>query len=375
MEPDGVGKERATEYQIFIIELFLLAGALGHLIGDPFPPDYWDRLTRMVRYLSALSNRAGRLPMLGDGDSGQAVWLPGATPDRARDIIGISQLHEGNTSGSDLRSTLLLWGQTPQEIPIGRVAQSPQNLEIFPDGGYYVLAADRGNENEIVVVFDAGPLGLAPLNAHGHADALSFWLSYGGQEFLIDPGTYCYHSSAVWRSYFRGTAAHNTIRLDRADQSVPCGTFLWRDAAHCGIEHVNDSDEFVEVSGSHDGYCRLRDPVVHSRSLRLFKKSRAVAITDRVECQGYHDVELFLHFSEKCQLRQTGPVSFEASLGKRRLGVRLDSRFVPQLYHGSEDPIFGWVSPAFGVKKPAFTLVARAGLASSTQFLTEISPM
>ena len=29
VEADGVGKERATEYQLFILEFFLLAGALG----------------------------------------------------------------------------------------------------------------------------------------------------------------------------------------------------------------------------------------------------------------------------------------------------------------------------------------------------------
>jgi Heparinase II/III-like protein/Heparinase II/III N-terminus len=375
VESDGVGKERATEYQVFIIELFLMVGALAQLIGDPFPRDYWDRLTSMVRYLSTVSNRAGCLPMFGDGDSGQAVWLPETTADRAHDIIGICRFYKGQTSGLDVRSTLLLWGQAPQEIPVARVSQSCKNLEVFPDGGYYVLANDRGNENELVVVFDAGPLGLAPLNAHGHADALSFWLSYGGLEFLIDPGTYCYHSSALWRAYFRGTAAHNTIRVDQTDQSVPGGTFLWREAAHCRVEQTNDSGAFAEVAGSHDGYCRLKDPVVHKRNLRLFKKFRSLAITDFVECQGPHEVELFLHFSEKCQLWRTGPVSFEASNGNRRIVIHLDSRFVPQLYHGSIDPIFGWVSPVFGVKKPAFTLVARASVASSTQFLTDISPI
>jgi len=80
-------------------------------------------------------------------------------------------------------------------------------------GGYYVLATDRGAENEMLVVLDAEPLGLPPLYAHGHADALSFRLSYGGHEFLIDPGTFCYYTPTLWRWYFRGTAAHNTVRL------------------------------------------------------------------------------------------------------------------------------------------------------------------
>jgi Heparinase II/III-like protein/Heparinase II/III N-terminus len=373
VEDDGVGKERATEYQAFIIEFFLLTGALGHLIGDPFPQEYWTRLARMIRFLSVIRNRAGHLPMFGDGDSAQAVWLPESIVERVGSLVKIGGCHEASRLSSDLRANLLLWGQAPQEISIGEVTRSIKDLETFSDGGYYVLASDRGGENEIVAVFDAGPLGFAPLSAHGHADALSFWFSYGGQEFLIDPGTYCYHRSALWRAYFRGTAAHNTIRVDGEDQSVPGGTFLWREAARARIEHLEHTGDVVEVKGSHDGYRRLTDPVIHARSLRLFKQSRSLLITDRLECRKVHQIEMFFHFSEECQIRQVGPDSFEAAKLDKRVVIRFDSRLKPKLYRGSEQPILGWVSRTFGVKEPSFTLVARAGITGPTQFITGIS--
>jgi Heparinase II/III-like protein len=328
----------------------------------------------MAAFLLAISNRAGDFPMFGDGDSGQAVSLPETTAERFRALVGIGRLREG-TASPDLRSVLLLWGQTPKQIPLSPVQSPKRNLQVFPDGGYYVLAADHDGENEIVIVFDMGPLGFPPLNAHGHADALSFWLSYGGREFLIDPGTYCYQSSPLWRSYFRGTAAHNTIRIDGKDQSVPAGTFLWREAADCRIENLEDTDEFVDARGSHDGYRRLTDPVIHTRGLRLFKKSRTLIITDRLHCQGTHDVELFFHFSEACGVQQVGPSVLAATNGNKRIGVRLDARLNPELYHGCEKPIFGWVSRTFGVKEPSFTLVARTRISGSTEFLTEIAGM
>jgi Heparinase II/III-like protein/Heparinase II/III N-terminus len=372
VEADGVGKERATEYQVFIIEFFLLAGALGHLIGDPFPQEYWVRLERMVGFLTAISNRSGDLPMFGDGDSGQAVWLPEKTQERVRHLIRLSPVQQVSAV-SGLKPVLLLWGQSLQEIPICPVPLPRQNLEAFRDAGYYVLAVNRGGENEMMVVFDAGPLGLPPLNAHGHADALSFWFSYGGEEFLIDPGTFTYYSSPQWRAYFRGTAAHNTIRIDRLDQSVPGGNFLWRKIADCRVQHIESTDEFVEAVGSHDGYRRLADPAIHTRSLRLFKKSRTLAITDRLECQASHDVELFFHFSEKCQVRQIGSGCFEALNRNKRVSIRIDSRLKPELYRGCEKPILGWVSRTFGVKEASFTLVARAGISGSAEFLTEIA--
>jgi Heparinase II/III-like protein/Heparinase II/III N-terminus len=373
VEADGVGKERATEYQVFILEFFLLAGALGNLIGDPFPQEYWTRVKRMLGFLAAISNRAGNLPMFGDGDNGQAVWLPETTPERVRHLVGLSPFHETSAINSDLRPMLLLWGQSPQEIPLCPLPLPRQNLEAFPDGGYYVLAANRGGENEMMVVFDTGPLGLPPLNAHGHADALSFWFSYGGEEFLIDPGTFTYYSSAQWRSYFRGTAAHNTIRIDGQDQSVSGGNFLWRETADCRVQHVEGMDGFVEAVGSHDGYWRLPDPVIHTRKLQLVEKSRTLVITDRLGCERAHDIELFFHFSEKCQVRQVGPGSFESLNRSKRISIRVDSRFKPQLYRGCEEPILGWVSRTFGVKEASFTLVARAPIMGSSQFLTEIS--
>lgn len=375
VEADGVGKERATDYQLFILEFFLLAGALGHIIGDPFPPEYWERLQRMVIFLTVVSDRSGNVPMLGDGDSGQVVWLPESLQERGHGIRQIGNRHDGATPERNLRSLLLLWGQNAVETPLAPVPIPEQSLHAFPDGGYYVLAANRGSENEIVVVFDAGVLGLPPLYAHGHADALSFWLSYGGREFFIDPGTFCYYTEPAWRAYFRGTGAHNTVRMDGEDQSIAAGPFLWRHVANCRVERIEETAEFVEVTAVHDGYRRLQDPVLHRRRLRLFKEARNLLITDHLECCRPHTAEVFFHFSEKCQVRQMGPRSFEASTFDKRLAIQIDSSLKPILYRASEHPISGWVSPGFDVKKPSFTLVARGSVVGTTQFLSRISGM
>jgi hypothetical protein len=375
VEPDGVGQERATEYQLFILEFFLLAGALGQAIGDPFPQGYWERLARMLTFLTAITDRQGNLPLFGDGDSGQVVWLPETTPERARALSRLGQLRAGSAADRDLRTALLLWGQPSETIPLQPVPTPPKSLQAFAQGGYYVLATDRGGDDEMMVVFDTGPLGLGPLYAHGHADALSFWLSYGGHEFLIDPGTFCYHAKAQWRAYFRGTAAHNTVCVDGEDQSVAGGPFLWRHVAHSRVEHFEDDEAFVAVEGVHDGYRRLADPVVHRRGMRLHKRSRTLVISDRLECHGRHDVEVLFHFSEKSHVRSTGPNSFQISNGIKRLNLRLDSRLRSTLYRGSENPPYGWVSRTFDVKEPTFTLVARAHVTGSTQFLTEIAAL
>ena len=375
VEDDGVGKERTTEYQLFIFELFLLAGALGHAVGDPFPQNYWERLKSMMTFLTAISDRATNLPMFGDGDSGKVICLPETTEDRVRTLLQLEQPLENHKEEAELRNYLLLWGHTNDKTPLSPANRPKHNLQTFPKGGYYVLASNRSGQDEMLVVFDAGPIGFAPLYAHGHADALSFWLSYGGCEFFIDPGTFCYVKPSAWRSYFRGTAAHNTLRIDREDQSLTSGPFLWRHVAHCQAEYFKEQEEFIEVTGFHDGYSRLVDPVIHRRRMRLHKKSRRLLITDYLDCCGDHEVELFFHFNEKCEVKQIGPASFHILNGQRHLILRfLDSQLRPEIYHGSKNPIFGWASRTFDVKIPVFTIAAREKFTGSTQYVTEIEP-
>jgi hypothetical protein len=331
----------------------------------------------MVAFLFVISDRNGNLPLFGDGDSGQVIAVAETTQQRVGSLLRICRLNKQNDTQdeADLRSRLLLWGQKSDEMPLPAAREPVRKLEKFPQGGYYVLANNLGTDDEVIVVFDAGSLGFAPLYAHGHADALSFWLSYGGQEFLIDPGTFAYYTHQEWREYFRSTAAHNTIRIDGLDQSVPGGRFLWRRVAASRAEHAENNQEFVNVMGSHDGYQRLSDPVIHRRELRLDKRTRSVLVTDLLECKGNHDVEIFFHFSEPCEVRQVAPDSFLAMNGDRRIGVRLDAGLKHQLWRGSEAPISGWVSRKFGVKEPSFTLVGQTRIMGSTQFVSEIIPL
>ena len=372
VETDGVGKEQSTEYLLYILEFFLLAGALGQTVGDAFPQSYWDRLSNIISFLSATSDRSGNLPMFGDGDSGQSVWLPEAMPERVRSLVRLGSPNERSAPDKDLRSILLLWGQESRKLAITPAGQPNRGIQSFSKGGYYVLTAGRGSEDELMVILDSGPLGLPPLYAHGHADALSFWLSYGGEEFLVDPGTYCYTRSSIWRSYFRGTAAHNTVRVDREDQSVTAGPFLWRHPAHSCAELSEVSGECLRVEGFHDGYRRLGDPVMHRRILTLYPQSRRLVVVDSLECHSSHDIEIFFHFSERCQIQNVGTNQFTVLQGKRQLGFQLDARLEPTLYRGSDDPISGWVSRTFDTKEPAFTLAARAKIKKTAQFAIEI---
>ncbi len=376
---DGVGKELATEYQLFILEFFLLSGALGHVVGDTFPASYWQRMQDMAGFLEAVSDREGNLPLFSDGDSGQVISEYVPVQQRTQSLVTLLRPtakrpphaeHRPEPTVSDLRSRLLLWGKAPQAFPIQPALEPP--VWVYPQGGYYALGADRDSDHEMVVVLDAGAFGLPPLYAHGHADALSFWLSYRGQVFLVDPGTYSYYADEAWRSYFRSTAAHNTIRVDGEEQSVAGGRFLWRQVANCHVQHHESQVTYVEVEGIHEGYRRLADPVVHRRAVRVSRPTSHVRIIDGLECRGAHEADLFFHFHDQCDVRQIDATHFEAIRGATRIAIHLASSLECQLYRGSKTPIAGWTSDRFGMKTPAFTLRAHVQITGTTELTTTI---
>jgi len=373
-ESDGVHRERAIEYQLFVCEFFLLAGALGHATGDPYPEEFWERLSRMIEFIDTVRDRSGNFPIVGDNENGHVMNLGERAQKRAASLASLLHAGQEHRESSDLRQTLLLWGQDPKDLPL-RPSQVDclTTLRSFPEGGYYVLASDRGTEDEMLVLFDAGTFGLDPLYAHAHADALSFTLSYGGRQFLIDPGTYCYDWSD-WRQYFRSTAAHNTVRVDGLDQAEQAATFMWRRPAHAYLTALEDVEGCAEIEGWHDGYRRLSDPVTHHRRLRLFKKSRTLAIVDRLECHARHDVEILYHFSPNCRVAQVKSHCFLVTNGDKALLVQLDSRLQVRLEQGATSPISGWYSPSFGFKQPTVTLVAKTSISGSVPFFSEISP-
>ncbi len=249
----------------------------------------------------------------------------------------------------------------PQEMP----------RRDFPHGGYAILGDHFGTPEEIRIVADAGPLGYLSIAAHGHADALAFTLSVAGQEMLIDPGTYAYHTQRQWRDYFKGTSAHNTVRVDGIDQSVSGGNFLWTRHAQARCERFESTGARDVWAGSHDGYLRLRDPVLHRRTLELDKTARMLRVTDRLECQGRHEVEMIFHVAEKCHVTNQG-VEVRIENGPVKVSLRNTApNWHITIARAQVSPPMGWVSRRYDEKQPTHTIVLRREIFGVTEWMTD----
>lgn len=353
---DGVNCEQAVSYQQFVLDFFILSGLAGRARDLEFPEQYWNSIEQMIEYIFGIMDAGGNVPTIGDADDGFVTRLsqePDFCPFRSLLASGAILFDRpdfiAKSGGLDDKTRFLLGSDGWNELSSKADDVSADVRRQFPQGGYFILGQDFDTEREIRLLADAGPLGYLSIAAHGHADALAVCLSVGGQEFLVDPGTYTYHGKPEWRAYFRGTRAHNTVTVDGQDQSVQGGNFMWTQHANAKCTEIAigaDHDTFV---GEHDGYARLSDPVIHERS--ILRAGDFIEITDTLKCQGAHSVERCWHFSEQCNINVSGNrVYAEVDGVKICLSANNPMTKIVCL-RGSDSPIGGWVSRRFDEKR------------------------
>lgn len=364
---DGGSREQAVGYHLFAFQLFLLAARAGAACGEPFSEAFLERLGRMAEFLAVLQ-AGGPLPMFGDCDDGYVLDL-GGEPRDARQWLAVAALlwQREEFAPSPARGETAWWMLGPKApaylaslAGTGQPAQ-PLASRALTSSGYYLLQCGTG-ERRISATFDAGPLGMAPLSAHGHADALSVTLRVGGRAVLVDPGTYDYFSYPAWRRYFRSTRAHNTVTVAGQDQACQRGPFLWGPGpAVCVHRWEPAAGGGGRVAAEHDGYMRLADPVVHARTLQLDGARSRLSIRDDLRGRGTHEVEVNFHFAPECRLRSLGENSFGVAVsGGPHIRVELDPQFVCEVAVGrdGERPA-GWFSSGYHCKQPTNTLTGR----------------
>jgi hypothetical protein len=382
---DGVNKEQAVWYHHAVADMLILAGLFACANGCDFDASYWRAIESMLDFLASIMDVSGGVPAIGDADQG--VWVRLAPPDTSgtRPWPGVyrSLLATGavlfarpefrlKAGALDEKTRWLLGDAAAGRFEV--IDTSSARLPVrrsFPRGGYYILGDSFETAEEVRIVADAGPLGYLSIAAHGHADALAFTLTVGGKPFLIDPGTYAYHTEREWRHYFRGTSAHNTVVIDGEDQSVFAGSFLWLHHADATVEEFVCSPGRQVLVAHHDGYRRLPDPVLHRRTWHYDTSAATLAVADLLHCSGTHRVEIFWHFAPECQVVSEGrritaerdgvSVTLEAPAS---LKVTLVSGRHPGP-HG-ERPL-GWCSSGFDVKAPATTAVFSGRIRADTR--------
>lgn len=352
--PDGVHCELSTDYHHLVLKNFLWVRRLAALNGIYLPDVIDERIPLALQFSLYIHRPDGTIPSLSDGDSRSFLDL----------------LQQGYELYGD--ETMLYAASR------GARGKAPENRSKgFSDAGYYVLRSGWGDKNELYqderfLVFDCGPLGRGN---HGHFDLLNIEMAAFGQSLIVDPGRYTYDESGEtnWRVRFRGTAYHNTVTVDRKNQTRY--EFHKNKFKIKGPEPEFELREWQSGAG-YDYLCGVARSheydAVHERRI-FFSAPEYWIVSDLLSAAEEHDYDLRFHLSDQAQgkidlaraanaiqaphLVLAQPVDSEVTLAledgfvSRSYGVKHAAPIVKYSHHGA-DAVFHTVLYPFKAEPP-----------------------
>jgi hypothetical protein len=364
---DGVYREASLYYHAYTVEFYLLATVLAARNGVALAPAVREGLERMLEALAWLVRPDGTLPSVGDADGGRTLRLGAPHLGRVDELLASGAVLFGR---ADLRAGLpsrgaeaaWLWPDGVARLARLGWAAPARGWRRFADARLAVERRRAGGD-ERWLLFDAGDLGMLS-GGHGHAGCLGLELYAHGRPLIVDRGTYVYNAARAWRRHFRSTRAHSTVVVDGIDQADDAGEFRWATRYRSRIVREVSTPDYVVVTGEHDGYRRLPDPVVHRRTVLSVAGEYWVCV-DVLDGRGTHDAEFLFHLAPDLDAETDADGVFAAPPGVPEgllvVAAGFDTDHA-RIVSGEIEPIQGWHSDNYGDKRPAPVVVRREHL-------------
>lgn len=276
MLADGGHYERSAMYHAIACQDVLDALNLFRADTVMVPDDVIRRLEAKaeagIRYLFDILHPDGEIPLFNDAAMGIA---PSA-------------------------AALAAYAATILGRPVRLAGDSPAVIN-KPDTGYFGVRA-----GEDILLVDCGALGPDYQPGHGHCDTLSFELSLDGRRVVVDSGTHGYENDEL-RAILRGTAAHNTVKVEASEQSEIWAAFrVGRRAKPITARIDGEPSGEIVFTGAHDGYHHLRQRVTHERTIHYRAPDQVLCVTDTLSGTGAVSAESFLHLAPGLEPRDGG---------------------------------------------------------------------
>lgn len=363
--PDGVDYEASTCYHRLVSELFLYTALLAARNQRPFPAPFLSRLEKMLEYIQKITKPNGRVPQIGDNDSGRLLRLKtweGAdsewTDHRGLLALG-SMLFEREdfaaSAGGEWEEAAWFFGAAALNFPLAEPGNAPQGSlpgsAAFPAGGVYIM-----RDQELYLCVDAGMNGQNGNGGHAHNDLLSFELHARGTDWIVDPGSFVYTLDYDARNQFRSTAFHNTIQIDgqEINRFDPADLFRVLDDARIKIRRWQTCEQYDFLDAEHAGYTRLPYPAVHRRQIFFDRRAKTIVLRDLIIGKGRHDIKAFFQVGTAAVDRLPG-CSHCIQLSD---GSGTNLFLIPLLSEGLEVKVVqGRVSPGYGQAVEGKTIV------------------
>ncbi len=345
VQADGFHFEQSTYYHVYALDFFLHSAILASVNNIPLPKAFEESLEKMLTALCLLG-RAGAPPRFGDDDGGRLFDPRRNGGEHLLDPLATGAILFNRGDYKALAGQLreeTIWLVGPEGVRVwDELEAGPRTLgsAALEASGLYLLTSEKPATQLVV---DCGPMGTQS-GGHGHADALSLTLTSQGHDLLLDPGTCSYAAEGGERNLFRGTAMHNTLRVDGLDQAEPGTAFSWRGRTQSTVARWIQGKHFDLLEATHDGYLRLPQPVTHRRWV-LSLRNGMYLVRDRAEGPGEHKLEVSWHLGHEMQLVEEGVFRVRGASHGLALILPVGHGWAQEVSKQSWSPVYGQKAP------------------------------
>jgi len=346
---DGVHAELCPMYHEIVAGELRAFAHLCTQLHYELPAAMKERIQATRGFSSTLRRRDGSFPLLGDSSSPDTCLRFDPTSAASGDLAYWIKTDERLDEPS-----------TPSELA----------LHLFDEAGYAIL---RGGAHQSHLIFDFGPWSRCATTNHGHSDALSFELHASERPWIVDSGFFYPWGTNLaeipetddqtWTSYFRGTSAHNTVRLNDKEQSEIGEHGDLKRSAKTTLVGYRSSPEEIAACGEVRPYWSDGE-IVHRREISL-NQNGEVTVKDLFPRSPHakplsRNIQSFLHFAPDLSVELSSHNAIVAHDSNQMLTCQVHSLGIEprlRLLRGQESPRQGWVALSSSTVAPAWVLL------------------
>ena len=363
---DGFFFESSTSYHRLALELLFFTELLTRDKDNLPSARYRQGMNRMASLIRGILCPDGTVPQIGDNDDGRLLILssffcwkrhdhrylldllavsengPEMLPPQGEKVVALDRIeHVFWCFG---KAGIQRWNKINQSVPAILSQDFPDaGIHVIREGiDNYALLRTKTSESNL-----SSPVERVLPRAHAHNDALSVEVWVGGRQVLRDSGTFCYTRDLDERNRFRATSAHNTVCIDKLEQSR-----LSHDPFSLGV-----GPSIRSKFGSHGprqlGAELNLDEIQWSRRLGYDRVCGCWEIIDDLQAEGCHQADWYWHLNASFREAIVEQRDTIAVLGP---GFRLETTCKHsvvlnwQTFESSFSPRYGTMLTTFGLR-------------------------
>ena len=310
---EGTDYEGSTKYHCLVTEIFYHFYLLSQESGFSLPQSALEKLQRMFTFIDWITVDESDLVKIGDDDSGKI-------------------LHYGITSSL---VTSMKQSRTTEDHFFKKFG-----LSVHKSDTWHVTLRHHSYSKE-------QPSG------HFHNDIGSITVAYKGIPIIVDPGSYVYTPSVVWRNIFRSVQAHNSFFIQDVEPVLFSDSSLFV----LDMPEKKSSDSIWNMQ--HHLYS-----ISALRSVTIDQKNESIVIRDMWDETPFQGSVSAWNFTLSSEIT---PI-----IENKKCILTYQGRSL--LVLSSEDITFetgdSWYAPAYGTKISTKKIVATAPLSAQPVTIT-----